>query len=141
MEKELLKPMITYSKVKPIIFLILIIINIIIIKIKYKNSYTKPLSIKYLYLLKINDLERKYKNNKVTKRKLYQSLNRVIKDYINEIYKINLNNYTLEDIKTLNNNNLLNLIETNYKYSYSNNPNGNIENIINKTKEFIKNEN
>ena len=141
MEEELLKPMITYSKVKPIIFLILIIINIIIIKKKYKNSYTKPLSIKYLYLLKINDLERKYKNNKVTKRKLYQSLNKVIKDYINEIYKINLNNYTLEDIKQLNNNNLLNLIETNYKYSYSNNSNGNIENIINKTKEFIKNEN
>ena len=131
MEKFQIKPAINYSIIPIIIIVILLIINIILLK---KNK--KP-DIKKKYLLKIKILDNQINLNKVEKIH-FQRLSLIIRNYISETHNINIQNYSLNEIKKLNNKKLTNLIEKLYEYEFSNRKCKNIQKLFNQAKEVIE---
>ena len=131
MDKIKLMPMIYYSYVLIIILLILIIIISLIL------LYKKKITIKDKYILKIKILENKVNLKKISNKDAFTQLSKIIREYISKTTGTNVINYSLKEIKKLNNDTLTTLIEECYKYEFSN-IKGDINKSITKAKELIK---
>ena len=95
--------------------------------IKYQKKYIKQLQI----------LQTKVNNKKISNRRAYQRLSKIIRYFVHEVTGINVHNYTLVEIKKLKMNKLTELIEEYYVYEFSNMKTGNINESIDKTRKVI----
>ncbi len=142
-----LRPLFTYSLVPIIIICILIIILYVSRKfIKEKKKIeniiipnTKDLNeIKKKYLLKIEDLTNEYNENKISERHAYQSLSRIIRNFIYEATNIKVQYYTLKDIKSIDMPILYELVNEYYNPEFSRLGSGDIMSSIENTRMVIK---
>ena len=142
-----LRDMFSYSPILIIPILILIILILVIILHKKKDinkikviipeqKNLNEIKNKYLYNIKLllNNLD----NKKISNRTAYQSLSRLIRNFIFEVTNIKVQYYTLEDIKKLNMPILYELVEEYYNPEFQRYSNGNILESINKTKKVIE---
>lgn len=114
----------------PIIFLsigllTILIVTIYILKNRSKSKIKKVPEMKKLtqeeknkikrkYIQKIDKLKRKLENEKIETRGAYQALSLIIRHFVYEINNIKVQNYSLEEIKKLNIQELCELIEEYY---------------------------
>ena len=141
----------SYSIYPIIILSILVIINmvyIIIIKIHKKNENktieiieTPPKNlnaIKQKYIKKINYIEQKLKEQKISVRTAYQGLSSVIRYFVYEVTNIKVQNCTLKDIEKLNFPILYELIQEYYAPEFAKMSYGNIQESLEKTRKVIE---
>lgn len=95
-------------------------------------------TIKEKYLKKIDTLKLRTDNNKISVRKAYQELSKIIRYFIYEVTNIKVQNYTLLDIRRLNMPILMELMQEYYVPEFSRNSLGNIQNSIIKTRKVIE---
>ena len=101
----------------------------------------KPVSdnqVKEKYCALINDLETKYRGGKVSNRKAYQELSRVVRRFVYELTGIKVHHNTLDEIKRLNMPNLYAVIEECYAPEFSVDKDGSIYATMNKARVVIK---
>lgn len=114
----------------PIILLSLAMLVILIITIYILNSRRKSKikngiqiknvtveersNIKHKYIKKIDNLKRKIDNAKIDTRGAYQTLSVIIRHFVYEMTNIKVQNYSLEEIKKLNMQELCELVEEYY---------------------------
>lgn len=143
-----LREMFSYSIILIIPLLLLIILLLIIILHKKKDikkvNIIQPTSknlfdIKNKYLYNIQILIDNLNNDKISERKAYQSLSRLIRNFIYEVTNIKVQFYTLEDIKIINMPILSKLVEEYYNPEFERVSKGNILESIDKTKKVIEN--
>ena len=141
-----LKPLFSYSFMPIAIIIILLIILFLIKKAKINKRKKEiiivpPININELkrkYLIKINELTNNLNSNKITNRKAYQSLSKIIRDFVYEATNIKVQNYTLSDIKKLKLPQLYQLIEEYYDPEFAKISQGNILSSIEKTRKEIE---
>lgn len=143
-----LREMFSYSIILIIPLLLLIILLLIIILHKKKDiknvkiiqpSSKNLIDIKSKYLYNIQILIVDLNTNKISERIAYQSLSRLIRNFIYEVTNIKVQYYTLEDIKKINIPILSKLVEEYYKPEFERVSKGNILESIDKTKKVIEN--
>ena len=143
-----LREMFSYSIILIIPLLLLIILLLIIILHKKKDiknvkiiqpSSKNLIDIKSKYLYNIQILIEDLNANKISERIAYQSLSRLIRNFIYEVTNIKVQYYTLEDIKKINMPILSKLVEEYYKQEFERVSKGNILESIDKTKKVIEN--
>ena len=141
----------SYS-IYPIIFLIaLLLLPIIVYFLKkyikfpknegsvYNYYITKDIyTIKYEYLNKLSLLENKLVEGTITSRKAYQELSMIIRLFVYELTGIEVQSYTLREIKKLNIPVLYELIKEYYDPEFSKISKGNIKLSIDKTRGVIQ---
>ena len=135
------------------IFLIIILIVLVLIGIVYfwtrkkeKVIEIKPIEdkeidinhIKQKYIKKLNMIEGKINNNKISIRKAYQSFSVIIRYFVYELTGIKVQNYTLEEIEKLNMPILYELIKEYYEPEFSEKSLGNIKVSLEKTRKVIE---
>ncbi len=142
-----LRPLFSYSFMYIIIIIIFIIIDLILIKFfkkqKVKEELIIPNSkdlmmIKNNYLSLVDNLLNDLKNNKITSRKAYQELSKIIRNFIYETTNIKVQYYTLKDISLINMPILYQLVSEYYDPEFSKISKGNILESINKTRMVIE---
>lgn len=144
-----LQEMFTYSAMPLIVIaslLVLVTLYLIyIIKIKWKiglkvipeqNKRNKN-AIKERYLKELDKIEYKYEEGKITLNKAYQMLSFKVREFTFEAFNINIQSYTLSEIKKLNLPEIYNLIEEFYEPEFSNKDVGDLKKAINKTRRAI----
>lgn len=143
-----LREMFSYSIILIIPLLLLIILLLIIILHKKKDiknvkiiqpSSKNLIDIKSKYLYNIQILIVDLNTNKISERIAYQSLSRLIRNFIYEVTNIKVQYYTLEDIKKINMPILSKLVEEYYNPEFERVSKGNILESIDKTKKVIEN--
>ena len=141
-----LSPMFSYSIIPILIIIVLGIVIFILNKIKLHHK-TKEIvipdkidinAIKRKYLFKINELINNLNSNQITSRKAYQSLSKLIRNFVYEATNIKVQNYTLSDIKKLKMPSLYKLVEEYYDPEFSQISKGNILSSIEKTRKEIE---
>ena len=95
-------------------------------------------SLKYEYLLKLEKLENDLIDGKITSRKAYQELSMTIRLFVYELTGVEVQSYTLKEIKKLNIPVLYELVKEYYDPEFSKISKGNIKLSIDKTKGVIK---
>ncbi len=136
--------MFTYNILPVIILLALIVYKIVKIRQKKKKiTIIEPpkkdsKNIKKLYLSKIDELIVKVNNNSISNRKAYQELSKIIRIFIYEMTSIEVQFFTLNDIKKINMPILFELVSEYYDPEFSNISGGNIINSIEKTRKVIE---
>lgn len=124
-----------------VIYLIYLIVNN---KNKRKNNvfnYVPPknlFQIKNQYLQELDNLHFKINQNQISIRKSYQTLSLIIRNFVYEVTDIEVQKYTLEEIKKINIPILTELIAEYYPPAFSLLSEGNIINSLNKTREVIR---
>lgn len=101
----------------------------------------KPVSgnqVKEKYYAGINDLESKCRSGKISDRKAYQELSRLIRHFVYEMTGIKVHYNTLDEIRKLNMPTLFAMIEECYVPEFSVDKNGNIYDTMNKARMVIK---
>ena len=101
----------------------------------------KPMSgnqVKEKYCLLINDLETKCRDGKMSNRKTYQELSKVVRRFVYEMTGIKVHHNTLDEIKKLNMPNLYAVIEECYAPEFSVDKDGSIYDTMNKARMVIK---
>lgn len=101
----------------------------------------KPVSgnqVKEKYYAGINDLESKCRSGKISDRKAYQELSRMIRHFVYEMTGIKVHYNTLDEIRRLNMPTLFAMIEECYAPEFSVDKNGNIYDTMNKARMVIK---
>lgn len=131
MDEIKILPMMYYSNIPILVILLLITISLILF-FKKENK-----NIKDKYILKLKILENKITLKKIDNKKSFKQLSKIIREYISETTDYKVINYSLSEIKKINNDKLTSLIEECYKYEFSNS-NGDIKKAINKAKDLIK---
>lgn len=144
----------TYSIVALIIFIVLtIIITVYLIltkeqkkvkaineeKVKAvpeKNIKNIPI-IKTKYLEKLNSIEYKYNNKKISLRKAYQLISEAVRMFVFEVTDITTQNYSLTEIKKLNIPHLYELIKEYYEPEFADKSVGDFNDAINKARSVI----
>ena len=143
-----LREMFSYSIILIIPLLLLIILLLIIILHKKKDiknvkiiqpSSKNLIDIKSKYLYNIQILIEDLNTNKISERIAYQSLSRLIRNFIYEVTNIKVQYYTLEDIKKINMPILSKLVEEYYNPEFERVSKGNVLESIGKTKKVIEN--
>ena len=143
-----LREMFSYSIILIIPLLLLIILLLIIILHKKKDiknvkiiqpSSKNLIDIKSKYLYNIQILIVDLNTNKISERIAYQSLSRLIRNFIYEVTNIKVQYYTLEDIKKINMPILSKLVEEYYNPEFERVSKGNVLESIDKTKKVIEN--
>ena len=131
------------------IFLILIVIIIfcllfIIDKIKkqpkkvvIKEEIKDINKIKKQYLSKIDKLVADINNQSVTKRKAYNELSTIVREFVFKTTNIDVLKYTLTEIKRTNNKELLDLINEFYKPEFSREGGGDLNASLENTRKVI----
>ena len=109
--------------------------NVKIIQPSSKNLF----DIKNKYLYNIQILIEDLNANKISERIAYQSLSRLIRNFIYEVTNIKVQYYTLEDIKKINMPILSKLVEEYYNPEFERVSKGNVLESIDKTKKVIEN--
>ena len=102
---------------------------------------TKPVSgnqVKEKYCHLLDDLETEYRGGKVSNRKAYQELSRVVRQFVYEMTGIKVHHNTLDEIKRLNMPNLYAVIEECYAPEFSVDKDGSIYDTMNKARMVIK---
>lgn len=146
-----LQDMMSYSKLGLIglIALIALVVLIVIISIvvkKIKNAPPKPVSIpseskiklaKEKYSKLLMNLEARYRMGKVSERGAYQELSKYIRHFVHDVTGIKVQNYTLEEIGSLNIPNLYYLIAECYAPEFSADGSGDLGVSISKAREVI----
>ena len=142
-----LKSMFSYSFF-PIFFTTLALILLSLLANYYKKSvvrrkiampYPKDLLIiKKKYLLKIQTLLNDFYDKKISDRHAYQSLSRLVRNFIYEVLNIKVQNYTLKEIKMLNIPILDELVSEYYDPEFSKISKGNVVESIEKTRMVIE---
>lgn len=105
------------------------------------SHVAKPVSgnqVKEKYYAIINDLEAKCHSGKVSNRKAYQELSRIVRQFVYEVTGIKVHHNTLDEIKKLNMPNLYAVIEECYTPEFSVDKDGNIYATMNKARMVIK---
>lgn len=105
------------------------------------SSVAKPVSgnqIKEKYYVIINDLEMKCRSGKISNRKAYQELSRIVRRYVYEVTGIKVHHNTLDEIKKRNMPDLYAVIEECYAPEFSVDKMGNIYDTLNKARMVIK---
>ncbi len=143
--KELM-PMFSYTIIPVIIFFLLwigIILLLLWIKKKKKTVETKTnpkklYTTKEKYLRMISYLEKEIDENKINNRKAFQKLSKIIRLFVYEMTSIKLQNYSLDEIKTLNIEELSQLVEEYYDPEFAKYSKGDLKKSIEKTKKVIE---
>ena len=142
-----LRDMFSYSIFTIFFIIVLIVIFIVLLKIRKPKikpkqivvpKYKDLIGIKKLYLNKVDKLYNDVNNNKIDNRKAYQTLSKLIRNYIYETTNIKVQNYTLSEIKKLNMPILYELVNEYYDPEFSKKSVGNIINSIHKTRSVIE---
>ena len=94
--------------------------------------------IKYKYLKKLNTIENKLENNKITIRTAYEGLSIIIRYFVYEVTDIKVQNYTLKDIEKLKIPILYELIQEYYAPEFAERSLGNVKASIEKTRKVIE---
>ena len=89
-------------------------------------------------IAELDSLEKEYKDNKVSYRNTYVRISDIIRSFIFDATKINVQNYTLQDVEKLDMPVLTELMKEYYKPEFSYNEQGNVIESINKTREAIR---
>lgn len=143
-----LKPLFSYSLITILFFLILLFINLYFLLKLINNKIDENIPevkqpnkditlIKNRFIKEIDLLKSQIENNKITNRKAYQRLSKIIRTFIYEMTSIKVPNYTLEEIKKININSLTQLVEEYYDPEFSKISKGNIKESIEKTRQVI----
>ena len=142
-----LRPPLSYSKVG--FFLLIIVILIIIILLIIKKKKTKPQEIKPIeeildiekikreYLGRIDNLMAKINNNVITKRKAYNELSLIIREFIFKATGIDVLKYTLREARQTKNKELVELLNEYYEPEFSFKGEGNLIASVDKTRKVI----
>ncbi len=137
----------SYSKLGIILLigsiLIMILISIII-KIKNKPKIEKPSEekfdlekVKKEYLTRIDNLMTKVNNNQLIKRKAYNELSLIIREFIYKTTNIDVLKYTLAEAKLRKNKELVELLNEYYEPEFSKEGKGDLISSIDKTRKVI----
>ena len=144
-----LSNMFSYSLI-PIIILIILIIAIITLLIINKNKKQKhkiqviipPAKdmdrIKNKYLEKIDELINKFTNKEISKRITYQRLSILVRTFIFEVTNVEVQYFTLSEIKELDMPELYELVREYYDPEFSKITKANLIESIEKTKKVIQ---
>ena len=107
------------------------------IKVKKEKPY-RIVEIKEKYLSQLDQLEKMVKDNHISIRHAYQKVSMTIRQFVNEITGIKVQNCTLQDIEKLNMPLLTELMKEYYEPEFSEKSGGNIKNSIQKTRMVIE---
>ena len=108
-------------------------------EIVVKKAETKDLNtIKNKYIKKIENLEEKLNNKKISIRVAYQNLSSIIRYFVYEVTNIKVQNYTLREIERLKMLELSELIKEYYAPEFAKHSLGNIKESISKTRKVIE---
>lgn len=94
--------------------------------------------IKHKYLKKIDVIEKKLEERKITIRTAYQGLSLIIRYFVYEVTNIKVQNYTLKDIEKLKMPILAELIQEYYAPEFAEKSLGNIKASLEKTRKVIE---
>ena len=128
-----------------IVIVVVIILAIIIWKLVSKNKPVVPVMdqpkdvnrIKTEYLAKIDNLITKINNQAITKRKAYNELSLIIREFIYKTTDIDVLKYTLYEAKYTNKKELVELMNEYYEPEFSKEGKGDLTESINKTRKVI----
>ena len=127
--------------------LFFLVIAVIVINYKRKHEVKKPRQIvkpkniediKKEYLNKIKELEEKLENKQISNRKAYQNLSLIIRLFVYEVTKINVQKCTLQEIKQYKLPVLTELVEEYYVPEFSKEEYDGISSSIEKTRKAIE---
>lgn len=140
-----------HYSILPIVILALILIILIIVLIilsKKKEKENIPViiqpnfkdrnQIKTNYLYQLNELFKRVQENAITNRMAFQTLSKLIRNFIYEMTSIQVQNYTLMDIEKINMPILYELVKEYYDPEFSKESKGNIIHSIEKTRRVIE---
>lgn len=142
-----LRPMFSYS----LLYILLLIVLIILLYVLYRRTDTKEIKeevipivpdnlglIKKKYLKKIDKLSEDATSGEITSRQAYQTLSKIIRNFIYEATNIKVQNCTLKEIKSLDMPKLSELVSEYYDPEFSKVSEGNIVSSIKKTRTVIE---
>lgn len=130
-----------------ILLVILLIYTIIIFHKPKKNKKIKALpkerpidvkKIKSKYIKKLDEVEYKLENNKISTRIAYQHTSSIIRNFVHEVTRIKVQNYTLMEIKNLKMPILYELVQEYYVPEFAERSFGDIQKSIEKTRKVIE---
>lgn len=101
----------------------------------------EPKNVEYIkqnYIKRLNEIEYKLKNNKISIRSAYQSMSMLIRYFVYEVTNIKVQNYTLRDIEKLNMPILYELIQEYYAPEFAEHSLGNIQVSLERTRKVIE---
>lgn len=138
----------SYS-ILPIIILIIIIVIFSICFFKKMNKKKEKPKIKEIdkidiniikqkYIMKLEELKNDLEKSKLSIRQAYQNLSELVRYFVYEVTDIEVQNYTLKEIKKLNMPVLYNLIKEYYSPEFANISLGNVKESIERAEEVIK---
>ncbi len=142
-----LQDMFSYSFIPILILILCLLITTIILCLTFLNK-TKNKEIVIIKPNNLNDIKNKYlkeldnlllwiNENKVSNRHAYQTLSKLIRNFIYEVTGIKVQNYTLSDIEKVNLPILTSLVREYYHPEFAKESLGDIISSLNKTKEVI----
>lgn len=108
-----------------------------VIQIKQVSKEDKE-SIKQKYIEKLKKLEEKLDKNEISTRDAYQELSSIIRLFVHELTGIQVQNYTLKEIKEINIPILYELIKEYYTPEFARKYLGDIKSSIEKTRKVIE---
>lgn len=131
-----------------ILFILLVVPTYLYLKKIQQNRKEKVIEIKEVdeksiiriqkkYIKQLKILQDKIDNKKISIRRAYQRLSKIIRYFVYEVTGINVQNYTLSEIKKLKMHQLTELIEDYYVHEFSKKSLGNINESIQKTRKVI----
>lgn len=130
------------------IFIVLLSLTVYLVVTRKKSPKTKKVkviltpnsninNIKEKYLKEITKVENNLENNLISNRKAYQELSMLIRTFVYEVTNINVQSYTLSDIKVLNIQPLYELLKEYYHPEFAFDSQSDIKASLNKTREVI----
>ncbi|MBQ3408857.1 MAG: hypothetical protein IJH12_06625 [Clostridia bacterium] len=143
-----------YSVIPVLIFFIIFMIMTIylIVKRAEKSSITKNKprtkvipeknvknipAIKSKYLGKLNEVEDRYRNKKISLRRAYQQISEDVRYFVFEVTDITTQNFSLSEIKQVNIPGLYEVIEEYYEPEFASKSVGDFDNAINKARRIV----
>lgn len=113
-------------------------------KVKVEIPQIKKIDVKDIneiqkrYIKKLDELQNELKEEKISIREAYQNLSEIVRYFVYEVTDIEVQNYTLKEIKKLNMPKLYNLIKEYYIPEFANISSGNAKESIAKAREVIR---
>ncbi len=96
-----------------------------------------PVSLKEKYIRTLTDIEKKHSEGKITDRQAFQSVSRVVRDFVYAFTGIKVQNYTLMEIHAAKMPRLYELISQCYIPEFAVNSDSNVYEVINKARKVI----
>lgn len=138
----------SYAIYPVFIIIIILLVYILVLFCKPKKKVkVKPIpkkqvvdikKIKNKYLKKLDDVEYRIDNNKISIRTAYQNTSNIIRNFVHEVSGIKVQNYTLQEIEQLKMPVLYELVKEYYKPEFAEQSVGDIKNSMEKTRKVIE---